>query len=192
MPEIEQFPAIKTERLLLTLPSPETAAHLLAYVCDNREHLAPFSPPPPQAYYTEAFWQNRLQLAREEFGRGESVRFVLFRRESPFAEVVGECNFTLIARGPFQACYLGYNLDSRAVGKGLMYEALTAAIDYVFTDLKLHRIMANYMPANERSARLLRRLGFTVEGYARDYLFIAGEWRDHILTSLTNDKMREK
>ena len=73
-----------------------------------------------------------------------------------------------------------------------MYEALTAAIDYVFTDLKLHRIMANYIPVNERSARLLRRLGFTVEGYARDYLFIAGEWRDHILTSLTNDKMSEK
>jgi ribosomal-protein-alanine N-acetyltransferase len=192
MPEIEQFPAIKTERLLLTLPPTETAARLLAYVRDNREHLAPFSPPPPQDYYTEAFWQNRLQLAREEFGRGESVRFVLFRRESPLEEVVGECNFTSIARGPFQACYLGYNLDSRAVGKGLMYEALTAAIDYVFTDLKLHRIMANYLPANERSARLLRRLGFTVEGYARDYLFIAGEWRDHILTSLTNDKIREK
>jgi ribosomal-protein-alanine N-acetyltransferase len=192
MLEIEQFPAIKTERLLLTLPPAETAARLLAYVTDNREHLAPFSPPRPQDFYTEAFWQSRLQLAREEFARGESVRLILFRRESPLEEVVGECNFTSIVRGPFQACYLGYNLDSRSVGKGLMYEALTAAIDYVFTDLKLHRIMANYMPVNERSARLLRRLGFTVEGYARDYLFIAGEWRDHILTSLTNDKMSKK
>ena len=71
-----------------------------------------------------------------------------------------------------------------------MCEALTAAIKYVFEELNLHRIMANYMPANERSAKLLRRLGFTVEGYARDYLRLAGNWRDHILTALTNDSWK--
>jgi len=191
MLEVEQFPVIKTERLLLTLPSTEAAPRLLAYASDNREHLAPWSPPLAEDYYTEAYWRNRLQLARDEFSRGESVRLVLFPRARPLEEVVGECNFTSIVRGPFQACYLGYNLDRRAQGKGLMHEALGAAIDYLFSDLKLHRIMANYMPANERSARLLRRLGFTVEGYARDYLFIAGRWRDHILTSLTNDKAGE-
>jgi ribosomal-protein-alanine N-acetyltransferase len=192
MLEIEQFPAIETERLLLTLPPPETSARLLAYAVENREPLAPFSPSRPDGYYTEAFWQRHLEIAREEFNRGASARFVLFWRDGPLGDVVGECNFTSIARGPFQACYLGYNLDRREVGKGLMFEALTAAIEYVFSELKLHRVMANYMPANERSAKLLRRLGFTVEGYARDYLFIAGEWRDHILTSLVNHEMREK
>ena len=50
--------------------------------------------------------------------------------------------------------------------------------------------MANYIPHNERSGRLLRRLGFMVEGYARDYLFINGAWRDHILTALTNPNPR--
>jgi hypothetical protein len=44
----------------------------------------------------------------------------------------------------------------------------------------------NDIPTNERSGRLLRRLGFQVEGYARDYLYIHDGWRDHILTSLTN------
>jgi ribosomal-protein-alanine N-acetyltransferase len=67
-----------------------------------------------------------------------------------------------------------------------MSEALTALIAYAFNDLRLHRIMANYMPSNERSARVLQRLGFQVEGYARDYLFLAGRWQDHIMTSLTN------
>ena len=192
MLETEQFPTIKTERLLLTLPPPETSARLLAYAIENQKHLAPWSPPRPDNYYTPAYWQDRLQLARDEFTRGESLRLVLFKRDSPLEDVIGECNFTSITRGPFQACYLGYNLDHLAEGQGLMSEALRAAIDYVFSDLKLHRIMANYMPANERSAKLLRRLGFTVEGYARDYLFIAGEWRDHILTSLTSDKAGEK
>jgi ribosomal-protein-alanine N-acetyltransferase len=46
--------------------------------------------------------------------------------------------------------------------------------------------MANYMPRNQRSANVLKRLGFVVEGYARNYLLINNHWEDHILTSLTN------
>ena len=41
-------------------------------------------------------------------------------------------------------------------------------------------------PTNERSGRLLSRLGFTIEGYARNYLNLNGQWCDHIMTSLTN------
>ena len=46
--------------------------------------------------------------------------------------------------------------------------------------------MANYRPENDRSRKLLERLGFVREGLARDYLFIDGAWRDHVLTALTN------
>lgn len=72
-----------------------------------------------------------------------------------------------------------------------MYEALTAAVKYTFEEMNLHRIMANYMPANERSGKLLRQLGFTLEGYARDYLLLEGGWRDHILTSLINEHWKQ-
>jgi ribosomal-protein-alanine N-acetyltransferase len=51
--------------------------------------------------------------------------------------------------------------------------------------------MANYLPTNERSARLLRRLGFVIEGSARDYLFVGGQFRDHVLTALTNHELAE-
>jgi len=49
-------------------------------------------------------------------------------------------------------------------------------------------VMANYRPENERSHRLLQRLGFEQEGRARSYLNIDGRWRDHILTSLINER----
>jgi ribosomal-protein-alanine N-acetyltransferase len=42
------------------------------------------------------------------------------------------------------------------------------------------------MPANTRSARLLEKLGFEKEGFARRYLYINGRWEDHVLTSLIN------
>jgi len=93
-----------------------------------------------------------------------------------------------IVFGAFEACYLGYGLDVDAVGKGYMTETLAAALTFVFDTLRLHRVMANYMPSNERSAAVLRRLGFRVEGYAKDYLEIDGTWRDHILTALNADE----
>jgi ribosomal-protein-alanine N-acetyltransferase len=72
-----------------------------------------------------------------------------------------------------------------------MFEALQAGIAYAFDELGFHRVMANYMPVNERSGRLLRRLGFVVEGYARDFLLIDGQWRDHVLTALTAPAKRD-
>jgi ribosomal-protein-alanine N-acetyltransferase len=73
-----------------------------------------------------------------------------------------------------------------------MTEALKPALRFMFMDMNLHRIGANYMPRNQRSGNLLRRLGFVVEGYARDYLLINGTWEDHILTSLTNPAWRQE
>lgn len=84
------------------------------------------------------------------------------------------------------ACYMGYALGPGAQGKGYMVEAARAGIEFMFDRVGLHRIMANYMPDNRRSAAVLSRLGFTVEGSAKDYLFLNGAWQDHVLTSLTS------
>ena len=95
-------------------------------------------------------------------------------------------------QGVSYSCSLGYSLAEDGQGKAYMHEALEAAIHYVFDDLNLHRVNANYMPHNRRSGNVLKRLGFTVEGYARDYLLINGKWEDHILTSLINPNWKEE
>lgn len=190
MAQTLDIPRIETERLLLTIPSVNAAPRMLSFAEENREHLGRWSPPEPEGFYTEKFWRDYLNASRASFQQGQSLKLVILAREEPDGHVIGECNFSNFMRGPFQACFLGYKIDFRAEGQGLMYEALLAAIAYVFETLRLHRIMANYLPINERSGRLLRRLGFNVEGYARDYLLINGEWRDHILTSLTNPNLK--
>jgi len=121
-----------------------------------------------------------------DFLADRAVTVVLLDKFDPDGPILGQVSLRNIIRGAFQGCHLGYSLDQQAVGKGLMFEALTSVIAYGFGEMGLHRIMANYIPTNERSGRLLRRLGFVVEGYARDYLFLAGKWQDHILTSLVN------
>lgn len=120
-----------------------------------------------------------------EIVEGYSAYFVL--AEPQTNQILGRCNITQIARGPFNACYLGYCLDQSLQGRGLMRKMCAQVIEHAFTGLKLHRIMANYMPHNNRSARLLKSLGFKVEGLARDYLEINGKWENHVLTALTRE-----
>ncbi len=67
-----------------------------------------------------------------------------------------------------------------------MREALQSAMRYMFQEQKLHRIGANYRPKNVRSGPLLATPGFTIEGFAKDYLFINNVWRDPVLTSRTH------
>lgn len=185
-------PVLETARLVLRLPNAEDADRFVDYFSRNRRHLKPWSAPRPKGFYTSRFWRDRLPFALTELEHGSAVRFILFKRNAPEGPIIGDANLSQIARGPFQACYLGYSLDEAHLGQGLMTEALTAIVDYAFEELHLHRVMANYIPTNERSGRLLERLGFTVEGYAKNYLFIDGAWRDHVLTARTNDAFADE
>jgi len=177
---------IETPRLRLRVPTPEDATRYLAYVTDNREHFAPWDPERDASYYTVEHWRRQLDRVVAAWRAGTQLSLVLEARDGSTDRLLGHVTFSQIVRGPFQAATLGYALDHREVGRGLMAEALGAAIDFVFSELGLHRVQANYMPTNVRSGELLRRLGFVPEGYARDYLRLAGAWRDHVLTARTN------
>ena len=190
MRQEHHHPHIETERLILTIPTPADASRMLQYVTDNREHLAPWEPLRTDEYFTREFWFDRLSSAVEDNDTRRSLLLVLLDRADPSGPFLVQLHFSNLTYGAFQAVHLGYSLDHRATGKGLMTEALTAAIKYVFEELNLHRVMANYMPENEKSAKLLHRLGFAVEGHARDYLRLAGEWQDHTLTALINESWK--
>jgi len=179
-------PILHGEQTTLLLPGEEAAAAVVDYFVRNEPHHAFTSPPRSKDFYTECYWRTRLVDNRREFEDDVSMRLFVFRRDATDGPVIGDCGFTQFVRGPMQACFLGYALDHEYEGRGLMYDAVRAALPYAFEQLGFHRIMAGYLPTNERSGKLLRRLGFVVEGYARDYLYIEGAWRDHVLTALTN------
>lgn len=182
---------IVTPRLVLTVPQRGDAQRMLTYVTENREHLESWEPARPESYYTLKYWKADLAAAQTEFGRGTALRLVLLARQEPGGPVLGVANFRNVIRGAFQACTLGYSLDHRQQGRGLMGEALEGAMGFLFETWNLHRVAANYMPRNERSGRLLERLGFVREGFAEAYLQIAGRWEDHVLTARVNAAWRE-
>lgn len=187
MDDAEQSPVVlETDRLLLTL-LPGSAAHrMLVFHVENRAHLAPWSPATPPGFYTDEYWAWRLEENRTEYLEDRSCRLQILQRDAPDGPVIGQVNLTQFSRGPQQGCNLGYSIDHRFQGRGLMKEAVRATVELAFTRLAFHRLSANYMPTNERSGRVLRALGFVIEGFARDYLYLAGAWRDHVLTALYN------
>lgn len=81
---------------------------------------------------------------------------------------------------------MGFGVSIEHQGSGVMTGVCKVVIDHAFGQLKLNRVMANFMPCNERSGNLLKKLGFEEEGLARRYLKINGDWEDHVLTSLVN------
>ncbi len=182
-----RLPEFETEHLAVRLARPGMEDAMARFLEENFVgYLDRWSPPAAPAFFTAAFWRERLAVAVDEYLAGRAARFVLQPKGPPGGAILGSCNYTNIVRGPFQACQLGYQIARSHEGRGLMSEALRVTNEFAFHHLRLHRIMANYRPENARSGRLLERLGFVREGLAKDYLFIDGDWRDHVLTSLTH------
>ncbi len=163
----------------------DDAAAMLAYHERNRERLRRWEPEPPPDFLSLPYWE-RVTSASAAADEQIASRIGFIAHEPGSETIAGSVNLQSIERGIFQCAVLGYSIDGAFEGRGYAREMVGAVVDYAFGRLGLHRVEANYQPANERSGRLLRALGFVVEGYARDYLFMSGAWRDHVLTSRTN------
>ncbi len=186
---VSDLPVLATPRLRVAHVRPGYEAETVDFFVRNRSHFARWDPPAPADFYSPPFWERSIARSVDDFAADRAVRLDLFEAgDSESRVIIGRMGFSQIFRGPFQSCILGYQIDAEHEGKGLMHEALIAAIHYMFEVKALHRIQANHLPENRRSAALLARLGFVREGLAKDYLFIANAWRDHVLNALTNPR----
>ena len=176
---------LESARTILRLAKTDDIHAIINYYISNTAHLAPFEPIRAEDFYTESYWCQEVEARLDAFNADQSLKLFLFEKEHSKV-IIGSINFANFVRGVFQSCTLGYSVALAFEGKGYMSEALKLAISYVFAQLNMHRIVAAYLTDNQRSGLLLKRLGFVVEGYARDYLMINGQWQDHILTSLIN------
>jgi ribosomal-protein-alanine N-acetyltransferase len=140
---------------------PTLAAPLARFHGRNRFHLRMAMSQTPELE-DPAYWEPELTRRQTAMQSGQAVHLVGIPKEPAGSEVGALISFWAIEHGDFQGCTMSILLDR----------------------YKLHRVMANHLPENLRSAQLLRRLGFAVEGYARDFIRINGRWRDVVLLSL--------
>ena len=79
---------------------------------------------------------------------------------------------------------LGFTLAGDRQGHGYATEAVRAVLGDLFERRGLHRVSAECDARNDRSARLLRRLGFVQEGLLRQASWIKDEWTDDLVFGL--------
>lgn len=105
--------------------------------------------------------------------------------------LVGQLTVGGISWGSLRGAYIGYWVDSRVAGRGIMPIAVGMATDFCFRQLGLHRIEINVRPENQASRRIPEKLGFRVEGLRPRYLHIDGDWRDHMTYALVAEDAGE-
>jgi [ribosomal protein S5]-alanine N-acetyltransferase len=172
-------PNLQAQRLDLRVPSIDHYEQWATLRHDSQNFLRPWEPEWASDELTRGAYRRRIRRYGEEIDRDESYPFFLFLKDSNL--LVGGITLGHLRRGVAQAATIGYWMGERFAGQGLMREALELACAHGFSGLGLHRLEAACVPDNERSRRLLLHAGFREEGYARSYLKIAGEWRDHLL-----------
>lgn len=126
---------------------------------------------------------------RRSARRGESMPFAICLREHGRERLVGHINLGNIVRRAFCSAYVGYWIDARVAGRGLMPTALALVTDHAFGLGGLHRIEVNIRPENGPSRRVVEKLGFREEAYHPRYMHIDGAWRDHIGYAMTSEEV---
>jgi len=154
---------------------------LLEGVRKSRSFHRPWMAPPSTPERFRSFVKAAHSNTRRTF-------FVLDAKR----QLVGVITVSEIVRGFFQSAYLSYFALAPHHGSGQMSAGLCAVLKLAFGELRLHRVEANIQPSNTRSIALVRRAGFTLEGYSKRYLKIGGRWRDHERWALTKEAFRPK
>lgn len=171
------FPTLETARLLL---EPLTASHtdfvfrhfsdpaVTQYLLDE----------PPVTKYAEA--EEIVQFYAEPAGKPYN-RWVMIQKSDH--QPIGTCGYHKWDKRNLRA-EVGYDLSPDFWGQAYMTEALKAVISHGFEKMGLNRIQAVVYVKNNRSIRLLQKLGFAQEGLLRDYYCLDTKFYDHALFSL--------
>lgn len=156
--------------------TPGDAEAMLDFYIRNEEHLRKYEPQRDKSFYTINTQYAILKDTYKEFIKGTDITLGIFKEDN----LIGRIKVSNIVYGIFKSCFLGYAMDKDYVGKGYMKEAVGLVSDYIFNEMELHRIEASTLTDNIKSQAVLKANGFKELGVNKDYLYINGEWRDHI------------
>jgi RimJ/RimL family protein N-acetyltransferase len=179
---------IETDRLVIRCYHPRDAPLLKDAVDSSIEHLRPWMPwvraePQPLAQKVEL-----LRIFRGHFDLGTDFAYGVFERDE--SRQLGGAG--LHPRGGEGSLEIGYFIRADAIGRGLATEVTAVLTRVGFEKCGLVRVDIQVDPANERSLRIPRKLGFVQEGVLRRRLdaFEPGDGRrDSVLFTMLDDEV---
>ena len=180
----EPLPTVEGGGIYLRAPQMSDYSEWTTLREASRAFLTPWEPTWPSDDLGRSAFRRRLRRYAEDQRADTSYAFFLFRKADD--ALVGGLTLANIRRGVAQAGSLGYWIGEPFARRSLMTGALQGLVPFAFGSLRLHRLEAACIPSNAASIRLLEKMGFVREGYAREYLCINGLWQDHLLFARLN------
>ena len=179
--EYDRFPTIESKRLCFIEQTKQ-------YIDDV---YALFSHPKTCAFYDLSTFSTLEQAAelieQDDLARrqGKGVRWLLKMKDSN--KVIGSCGYKYDYKD--RSARISYEIHPDYWQLGFAQEAVSTMIAWMFGSIKsLNRIEAYVMPENLASTKLLKKIGFELEGLLRE----KGVWKNeyHDLTIFA--KLRPK
>lgn len=180
--------ALRGQAVLIRPPNANDFSQWALLRSESRRFLAPWEPVWPADELSRLAFRRRIRRYQREARDGSGYPFFVFSVDGTL--LLGGLTLSHVQRGVTQSCSLGYWMGERYAGRGHMTDAVRVALSFAFDALRLHRVEAACLPHNAASVRLLEKVGFSREGYARRYLCIDGRWQDHLLFAIVSDDPR--
>lgn len=157
--------SFETERLLLRAYREGDGGEYFAMIRKNKEHLAQVMPDFVLALKDEEEAEILIRHWMADWAARN--KFCLGMWEKDEGGFAGEI-FIQGMDWEVPVIELGYYADVNHQGRGLVSEAVGAALDFIFRDLGAHKVCITCDDANVKSHRVAERCGFVVEGLLRD------------------------
>ena len=103
-------------------------------------------------------------------------------------KVIGHVGIGIIKTGVHRQGIIGWLLGRKYQGQGLATEAVRALVTAAFEQLGLHRIFARTGKDNERSWRLMERLGMRREAHFRESHVVNDKYGDEFIYAILADE----
>ena len=117
-----------------------------------------------------------------------SLTFAIHVRASD--RLIGTCAFSQLDGDNGSALFHITIGEKDCWGQGYGGEATELMLEHAFERLGLHRVGLSVFEFNERALRSYRRVGFVVEGRAREAILRDGRWWDEIQMSILETEWR--
>ncbi len=179
------FPILSTDRLVMRAVSMDDLSSIRALLGIAEVTRYSNIPDLPTEEQTIEFVRNMSEL----YQSGNGCAWMI--EDRPSHAFVGVFRFNWFHK-PWKCGGIGYELHPSFWGRGLMTEALRAAIRCGHDTFGLNRIEAWTLPGNGASDRVLEKGGFRYEGTLRQKAWFKGTFHDfRMFGRVTDDALCE-
>ncbi|WP_270179154.1 GNAT family N-acetyltransferase [Alkalihalobacillus sp. CinArs1] len=160
-PILIDFPReIHTERLYIRCPLPGDGLVVHESIQASRAELKLWMPFAKNDQSKEEVEEN-VREAHAAFLKREDLRLHIYHKDT--GDFIGSSGLHRIDWN-VRKFEVGYWIDTRHSGNGYMTEAVRAITEFAFKELHARRVEVRCDTKNNRSMRIIERLGFSLEG----------------------------